>query len=795
MRKIDHKALLLAISLCIAGTALTGCGGKEERQAKYLQKAQEYFDKGQYEKAKIEVKNALQIDQNSGEARYILAQLDENEHNWPQMFGNLNAAVEQNPKLVNARIKLAQLFVAANQLDKAKEQADAIDQLEPNNPDTMAIRATILAREQKPEEAIALAQKALALKPGHVAATGVLVGLYAENDPLKAEEVLKESIKQNPKVTELRLLLIKLYGKQNKSDEVVAVFNELIKEDPTNLLYPGQLANFYILSNKPADAEAVLRTTIDKNPDSDDAKLLLIEFLGKQQRPDDARKLLEQYSKANPDDYKLRSALGRVYALTGDPDQAIATYKVAIDKDVRSADAIDARNRMVEIYLSKNKRPEAEALIKEILSIESQNVEALLQRARLSIADNKLDDAIADTRAILKSSPDSTQALALQALAQERDGSANLALDAYKKLLEKDPKSLLALVGIARLQLEQNQLDDAEKHLNQARQIAGSDIEVARLLVNLYVRKKQWDKADEICDQLILNSASAPVGYHLKGLVSLQKGDTTAAIESFKRALDKEPRAIEPLQLLISAYVSNKQIDVATTYLEKHVAAYPDHIHAQELLGALYRQQGKLAQAEQVLDGVVNKYPTRISAYRELMAVYFAKKEPARVEPLLVSGLKANPGNPDLLSIQAQYFQSIGNKKAALDSYNKLLEVAPRSDIVKNNLAVLLIDDFESEENLRRAQTLTAGFADSNSPLLLDTLAWLQYKLKNYPQAISLLESALKKGDSPELRYHLGMAYLKNGNKDKAKEELTKATASNAKYTGRAEAETELKQL
>jgi Tfp pilus assembly protein PilF len=68
--------------------------------------------------------------------------------------------------------------------------------------------------------------------------------------------------------------------------------------------------------------------------------------------------------------------------------------------------------------------------------------------------------------------------------------------------------------------------------------------------------------------------------------------------------------------------------------------------------------------------------------------------------------------------------------------------------------------------------------------------------LKNYPQASSLLESVLANNvDWPEFRYNLGMAYLRNGQLDKAKVELTEAMADKAEYFGREEAAAELKKL
>lgn len=795
MLQINRKALVFILGIALSGSLLVGCSGKEARQAKYLQRAQEYLDKGDYDKARVEAKNVLQINANNGEAHYIFAEIAEHESNWQQMFAELSAAVQNDPKLLKAHVKMAQLLVAANQLDKASEEAKKIQTLDPNSADYYSVSAAIAARLKKTDEAIQDAQKALSIKPGHIGATAILASIYADSDPTKAEQLLVDSIQRNPGEDDLRMIQVQIFAKQNKVEQAVDGMKQLIKLHPDKLLYITQLANYYLSQNRTDDAEALLRQAVKEQPDNTDIKLTLIEFIARQHKPEDALALLTQYSNAEPDNYKLRSSLARFLLATNAPDKAIATYQYTIDKDVHG-EGIDARNRVVEILLAQKKRTEAESLLKDVLKLEPENADALLIRARLELLDNNPDSAIADLRTILKGSPDSPQALSLLAAAQERSGSYNLALDTYKKILDKNGNDVSALLGAARLDIGENQLDEAQKLLEHARTLAGTNVDVARLLVDLYVRKQQWQPALELCDQLTLNSNSAAVGYYLKGLVQLNKKDTAEGIDSLKKALEKEPRAIEPLQALVSAYAGTKQTDTAAAYLEAHVKAHPDQIHAQELLGALYRQTGKLPQAQQILEEVIRKQPERVSAYRELAAVFATEKQPGQIDALLNSGLQHNPNNVDLLVFQAQFFQSTGKDQQALDSYEKALKLQPKSDIIKNNLAVLLIDKFPSDDNLRRAQSLTSDFTASKNPLFVDTLAWLQYKMKNYQQSISLLESILKKDvDAPELRYHLGMAYLKNGDSAKAKTELSKATETKAQYSGREEAEAELKKL
>jgi Tfp pilus assembly protein PilF len=56
-----------------------------------------------------------------------------------------------------------------------------------------------------------------------------------------------------------------------------------------------------------------------------------------------------------------------------------------------------------------------------------------------------------------------------------------------------------------------------------------------------------------------------------------------------------------------------------------------------------------------------------------------------------------------------------------------------------------------------------------------------------------LKESNEKVPDNPVMRYHLGMAYFKNGEKENAKKELKKALELDSKFSGAEEARATLK--
>jgi len=68
-----------ALAIAIVATLLAACGDSNEREAKYLKRGEALFESGEYEKARLEFKNAAQIKPTSPEVRYRLGLVDEAE--------------------------------------------------------------------------------------------------------------------------------------------------------------------------------------------------------------------------------------------------------------------------------------------------------------------------------------------------------------------------------------------------------------------------------------------------------------------------------------------------------------------------------------------------------------------------------------------------------------------------------------------------------------------------------------------------------------------------------------------
>jgi len=68
---------------------VTGGCDKEEDSKEHLQKGVEYLNKGEYEKAKLEIKTASQSSKETAESYYYMALLDEKNRHFKEMKENL----------------------------------------------------------------------------------------------------------------------------------------------------------------------------------------------------------------------------------------------------------------------------------------------------------------------------------------------------------------------------------------------------------------------------------------------------------------------------------------------------------------------------------------------------------------------------------------------------------------------------------------------------------------------------------------------------------------------------------
>jgi tetratricopeptide (TPR) repeat protein len=96
--------------------------------------------------------------------------------------------------------------------------------------------------------------------------------------------------------------------------------------------------------------------------------------------------------------------------------------------------------------------------------------------------------------------------------------------------------------------------------------------------------------------------------------------------------------------------------------------------------------------------------------------------------------------------------------------YRKVVDADPANIVALNNLAYLLgSQPGHFDEALKYAQQVKELAPDNKG--VDDTIGWIMFRKGLYRSAVKYLESAAQGPPDPVIRYHLGMAYVKAGDR------------------------------
>ncbi len=332
--------------MLLAGLLLS-CGGKEERKAKYLERGKTYLAEKNYDKARIEFKNVLQIDPKDAQGYLYLGQVEEKGQNWAKAFGNYKKASELDPELIEPRVRLAKFYLAqagalkargekdgeANALGLVQEQIKEIRARDPENDEALTLEATLWVNDGDTDKAVAQLEKVLARDPGLQSAAVLLSSIYDQKGRVDdAEAVLLKAVKVNPEPVVLQQRLAGHYAKNKQNDKAEAVLRQIVQQNPDELSYRVSLASFLSRTEQLDKAEQVLNDAITADPEDAQRYLLLTEFLASRKSKDAAIEKLQQFIAQNPEMTELQMSLVKLYLSSEQKDKARQTLEDIIDK-------------------------------------------------------------------------------------------------------------------------------------------------------------------------------------------------------------------------------------------------------------------------------------------------------------------------------------------------------------------------------------------------------------------------------------------------------------------------------
>jgi Flp pilus assembly protein TadD len=598
---------------------------------------------------------------------------------------------------------------------------------------------------------------------GLVAALALLVGACAHKAPAAKPEVAEveqvegstSSFQPDTYVSAraYQHYLDALLARGN--DDLATAANELreaLLYDPESPHLHTVLADVRLKQGRVADAEEELRAALQADPDHAPAHLLVARIAQARERNDEARTHLKAAIAAAPDDPDGYRELVRLELIVGNLPSALETARQLSN---RSHDA-DSRAR--------NDRDEDGGLIVAADRLRGQAAATWLDVARTLVQRHDpagAQKAFDEARAV---EPNDFEALSAEGSFRESQRDFDGARALYLKLLAQRPESPEILAALARLALEEGDLETVDAH---AKKLLGMAAELDPTMTS----------SDAMDDRREAASALLRVAISLLG--AHRSAGAQTALDGALRLFPDHPELLFYRAMALTQRGRPHEGAAAFEQVARHATAIsPSFLGATpkalaldaRVQAALARgKAGELTESAQRLKAIFTAQPKDEGVALALLEAYDRAGRAGEAEEMLAGAVKSHPGNEGLLYALGTAQDRTGHRDKAVQTMRKVVLVEPDHAGALNYIGYTLAE----QGNLTEAQSLLAHAVElrPDDGAIADSYGFCLLQLGRRDEALRELRRAdrLSPGD-PVILSHLGDALLADGKKEQALE-------------------------
>jgi tetratricopeptide (TPR) repeat protein len=445
----------------------------------------------------------------------------------------------------------------------------------------------------------------------------------------------------------------------------------------------------------------------------------------------------------------------------GRRDEAVKEFERLARQD--PADRM-ARTRLVGAYVSANRSAEGQKVLEEALKKNPKDLDALLQRGEFAINAGKYREAEADLNQVVRLKPDSPEVHYAMAALHKARGATLLQRQELNQALQLNRAFLPARLELAKLLVSDSKT--ALDLLDKAPAGQQSPLPVIEQRNWILLAARQLAEARAGVDQGLAIARTADLLLQ-DGVLKIVEKRPNEGRQALREAMVKSPEDLRILGAIVQSYAMEKQMPAALQEIERHAAQHPQSAAVQYFLGTLFARTGDRVRAKQAF-----------ASAKAINPEFTADLSTAQIDLLQADWTSARQTLNTLLATKGENATarmwlgmveaSVGNHSAAIAAFRKVVDEQPNNPTALNNLAYLLAENAnQPDEALKWAQK--AKELEPGSARVDDTLGWVLYHKGLYTEAIRYLEGANAKEGTAIRKYHLAMAYLKAGQKERGR--------------------------
>ncbi len=722
-------------------------------KVKYLQNGNRYFENGKYKEAYIMYRNALKKDPRYSEAYYRVGLAELRMQRWQDAERDFWRAIDTNPKAVDARTELGELYLIAYV-----------------NPGTPA-----RARERLAADLDKLSTDLLKLDPK--SARGKRLKGYLEltrNQLPEAIATFREANELSPNKPEIVLPLAQSLYAAGQGAEAEKLCKEMIARDKTvgaiyDLLYLQAMRN-----NRPEEGEQILKQKVANNPKEPDFMVQLANHYYRLKRQPEMKSVLNRLSsKEVPGGYKRA---GGFYRAIHDYDNAIRALRAGVAEDPDNRD--DYLKSIAEVLSVQRKNAEAIRILEEVLSRNPKDDQAQAMRAALLVqsGDQKqVQAAVADLQAVVTRSPANPVLRFNLGRALIAKGDLEQARVQFQEAARLKPDYIPPRLALATLNTHRRDYGKALQNADEVLKLDPRNLAARLIRSSALAAVGNRDQARKELAETVAAFPNSSEAFVQMGLLDLAEKKYKDAESTFSKLYQSNPEDLRGLMGLSETYAGQEQYDKAVQLLQSELAKRPDLTQIRIALGNLAFRAGKYDLAVQNYKEMLAKEPDNGGVYVRLGETYRKKGDTRSAIEAFRKAKELLPNDVQPYLQLALLLEGSGQQEQAKPIYEQILKLQPDNPVALNNLAYMMA---ETGGDLDQALAL-AERAKQKLPSdinVADTLGWIYIKKNLSDNAVTIFRDLVnKRPEVSTFRYHLGMALYQRGDKVQARKELQAA--------------------
>ncbi len=417
-----------------------------------------------------------------------------------------------------------------------------------------------------------------------------------------------------------------------------------------------------------------------------------------------ARKKLERADQIAPDQLDVQLLTSQLLRLENDAPGALALLSKVITKQ---PGALKARMDRASLYLAMNRDADAKADNDAILALRPNDVTAIFMSALLAARAKDFTTADAKLAQIDRFLGRLPRAYFLQAVVKENLGQLEQAEDAAMRYAAREPNDLDGAKMLARIQLLKRKPVPVITALNRTAAAGRADAEIYDLLGRAFSMNGQSSEAVEAFRRAQL-LAPDNVGVNSRlATAHLRAGETDAAIIDLERTLRLAPTDKAIGEQLFAAALATGDVAKAEAALDRIKAALGDVPTVGNLEAVLMMARLDFAGARAKLEDVIRRAPDFTLAKFNLARLSLMTGQNDEAERLLAEILSKDPASDPALSMYVGGLVGAGKIPQAIEALQKARTASPTNNRITAALADLYVrtGDAKSAKKLIGADT------------------------------------------------------------------------------------------